>query len=226
MVTVGFTNVMMYQLKELKGKELKSISCVDDEIKKRKFPRSAYGNLFLCVDDMYMEIGNLFRSMNYFGNEEDISTLFCELKLRQSECQHYMYTEIAKEYVIDDIIENIIVIRDKISLYQKEYGVKVVSDNYELRKEKGEKEIPNVKDLGGIELGHYTYNIVLDQALVIKCANNTYIFERGSLFTEEILIRVNKNYMVEIDSVEDVKKYWREGNEGLRIDVEREKIQI
>lgn len=226
MVQVCFTDDMVCQLKWLKGKELKNIICVSGERRRRAVPKSVYGNLFLEVENKYIEIGNLFESVNYFGGTEDISMLCCHVRYDIADCRHHECTHSAKEYIVNDIIETIIVLRDIVAVYQNEFELKYVPDNYSVDKKRGERELVGVKDLNDVKLKPYIYKIVVDQALVLECRDNTYIFLRGSMFTEELLISVNRDYMDEIYSVDEVKRYWRVGNEGLRIEVKREEIRL
>ena len=226
MVYLGFTDEMLKELEWLSGKELKNMSFVNDEEKTGLIPQSVYGNLFLGVDNEYVEVGNLFKTVNYFGKIEDISMLFCKFRKNAVECLHHRCNEGAREYIINDKIEKIIIIRDNVEIYQSEYEIKFVPDNDRVDENKGERELIGTKDLGSIAFNPYIYNITLDQALVLECRENTYIFLRGSLFTEEVLISVNRNYMGEICTVDEVQRYWKFGNEGLKIKVKREKIEM
>lgn len=225
MVYIGFTDKMLEELQWINGRKLKTMICINDGKTTGLIPQSVYGNLFLYVDDKYVEVGNLFRTINYFGNTEDISVLFCKLRRSIDECINYQCSGSVRKYAINDTVNKIIVIRDKITVHQIEYELKFVADDYKVDESKGERELDDTRDLSDVKFKPYIYNIILDQALVLECSENTYIFLRGSLFTEEVLISVNRNYMGEICTVDEVKRYWKLGNESLRIEIKREKIE-
>ena len=113
---ITFTDEMLGILKEMKGKKLNSICCVEDLKEQHEFPYVACGNLFLNVEGEYIELSRYLQNKNFYATNEEWGVFACKKYNKDKELKHYVKTnkERQKNYLINENIVGIKIIRDNI----------------------------------------------------------------------------------------------------------------
>lgn len=116
-----FTDEMLRILGGIKGKELSSLCCVEDLKEQHEFPYVACGNLFLNIEGEYIELSRYLQNKDFYATSEEWGVFACKKCDNDKELRHYVEAakERQKDYIINERIEDVRIIRDNIKFIQE-----------------------------------------------------------------------------------------------------------
>lgn len=185
-------------------------SCISDE--EKALLKRLIGKKISCIKSEEKDSWN-----RIFGNLEVIADDYeVEIRNELTETEYFGDTEDVSKFKIRKITSD------------APFALMVEAPVYETKIDDFVTDVIIVQDEITVKdsEGKPIYEITMDEAIVIKMTNSTYVISREWCLEEELIFLKTANYKESVYSVEDVASEWSDDDDGLVASCHRSELSL
>lgn len=185
-------------------------SCISDE--EKALLKRLVGKKINCIKSEERDSWN-----RIFGNLEVIADDYeVEIRNELTETEYFGDTEDVSKFKIRKITSD------------APFALMVEAPVYETKIDNFVTDVIIVQDEITVKdsEGKPIYEITMDEAIVIKMTNSTYVISREWCLEEELIFLKTANYKESVYSVEDVASEWSDDDDGLVASCHRSELSL
>ncbi|MBQ0167114.1 MAG: hypothetical protein KBT02_08410 [Treponema sp.] len=185
-------------------------SCISDE--EKALLKRLVGKKINCIKSEERDSWN-----RIFGNLEVIADDYeVEIRNELTETEYFGDTEDVSKFKIRKITSD------------APFALIVEAPVYETKIDNFVTDVIIVQDEITVKdsEGKPIYEITMDEAIVIKMTNSTYVISREWCLEEELIFLKTANYKESVYSVEDVASEWSDDDDGLVASCHRSELSL